>query len=247
MRILVTGVLLDLDGTLLDHDGAAHAAFLSACAGWLPNADRVMRDAAVGTWKVLEVRYMQQFLNGAMTFQEQRRARVRGILDAYGDGSGRRTDADLDALFDVYRKAYEAAWRPYDDVPEAMRVLCQAPGGVAVLSNGDRRQQEAKLAAVGLDPAPRLFVPADLGAAKPERASFLGACAAMGWDPADVVHVGDNLATDALAARSAGLAGCWLQRGPAGGHPVDPPMLRIARIRALTELGDILRWRVATS
>ena len=35
MRIPVTAVLLDLDGTLLDHDGAAHTAFVGACATWL--------------------------------------------------------------------------------------------------------------------------------------------------------------------------------------------------------------------
>jgi putative hydrolase of the HAD superfamily len=240
VRIPVTAVLLDLDGTLLDHDGAAHTAFVGACATWLPELDRVTRDAAADTWKAIEVTYMQQFLDGAMTFQEQRRARVRGVLDAHGGGRGRWQDADLDALFGGYLKEYEAAWRPFDDVPEAMQFLHQAPDGVAVLSNGDRRQQEAKLAALGLDPAPRLFVPADVGAPKPEPASFLGACATMGWDPADVVYVGDNLTTDAVAARSAGLAGCWLQRRPTGGHQADPS---IPRISSLTDLRDILQWR----
>lgn len=240
MRIPVSAVLLDLDGTLLDHDGAADAAFLGACAEWLPASDPSTWDAAADTWRSVEATYMQRFLDGTMTFQEQRRARVRSVLDAHGAGSVPRTDADLDALFTVYLKQYEASWRAFDDVPAAMRFLRQAPGGVAVLSNGDRRQQEAKVAALDLDPAPRLFVPADVGAPKPDPGSFHGACAAMGWDPADVVYVGDNLTTDAVAARSAGLVGCWLRRRPDGGHQADPS---IPWVTTLLDLPQVLRWR----
>ncbi len=76
--------------------------------------------------------------------------------------------------------------------------------GVAILSNGDRGQQESKTAALNLSLAPRLFVPSDVGAAKPARDSFLGACTAMNWAPANVLYVGDNLRTDATAAADAG-------------------------------------------
>jgi putative hydrolase of the HAD superfamily len=240
MTIEVHAVLLDLDGTLLDHDGAAAAAFLAACAEWLPELDPAGRQEALVAWQRLEISCMQAYLDGTMTFRDQRRARVRGIL---GDHPDPLTDADIDELFTVYLKHYEASWARYDDVDAAMRLFRQAPGGLAVLSNGDRAQQEAKMAALGLDPLPRLFVPADVGASKPEPASFLGVCATMGWNPSTVLYIGDNLRTDALGAARAGLHGCWLERRPTGATDVPVGILRVSDLAAV---GSAVHWSSRT-
>jgi putative hydrolase of the HAD superfamily len=240
MTVAVNAVLLDLDGTLLDHVGAASAAFLTVCADWLPTLNEQDRKAALTVWQALETEHMQRFLEGAATFQGQRRARVRGVLEAHGRDTCDLSDADVDVTFSRYLKEYEAAWTPFDDVAAVMPFLWEAPGGVAILSNGDRRQQEAKVAAIGMHPSPRLFVPADVGAPKPEPASFRGACAAMGWEPAKVLYIGDDLATDARAAVRAGLLGCWLDRRPAGRSDEEADTLRIS---SLLQLPERIVWR----
>jgi putative hydrolase of the HAD superfamily len=145
MTMRVKAVLLDLDGTLLDHKGAAQAAFLAACVRWLPDLDEEARQEAHTEWQRLEAVHMRAYLDKAMTFQEQRQARLRGVLSAYGRDAAAVSDDQADDLFTVYLRHYEKSWVAYSDVPEAMRFLGEAPAGVVVLSNGDRQQQEAKL------------------------------------------------------------------------------------------------------
>ncbi|MBA3489344.1 MAG: HAD hydrolase-like protein, partial [Longispora sp.] len=163
MTTRVRAVLLDLDGTLLDHKGAAQAAFLTACVQWLPDLDEQERQEAHAEWQRLEAIHMRAYLNKAVTFQEQRRTRLRGVLSAYGQDAMAVSDAKADELFTIYSRHYEKAWTAYDDVPEAMDFLGTAPAGVAVLSNGDRLQQEAKLASIGLTLKLPLFTPSDVG------------------------------------------------------------------------------------
>jgi putative hydrolase of the HAD superfamily len=195
------------------------------------------RLAALGLWQSLEEVYMKAFLNKRMTFQEQRRARLRGVLEGYGTDVSALDANELEALFTFYLKEYEAAWRPFDDVADTLTYLRGAPGGTAILSNGDRRQQEKKVAALDCTPSPRLFVPADLDAAKPDPASFLGACASMGWEPGTVLYVGDNPETDARPARNAGLRACWLNR-----HGAPARFDGIPEIPSLTALTELLEW-----
>lgn len=220
-------VLLDLDGTLLDHKGAAEAAFLAACLHWLPDLDEGARHEAHAEWQRLEAVHMRAYLDKKMTFHEQRRARLRGVMSAFGRHAAAVSDDHADELFTVYLRHYEKSWTAYSDVPEAMRFLGGAPAGVAVLSNGDRTQQEAKLASLGLPSTPRLFTPSDVGASKPSPASFLGACEQLGWRPSEILYVGDDLQGDAMAAAGAGLRGCWLDRQQADIAEVPEGIFRV--------------------
>jgi putative hydrolase of the HAD superfamily len=239
----VKAVLLDLDGTLLDHKGAARTAFLAACAHWIPNLDEEARQEAHTEWQRLEAVHMRAYLDKAMTFQEQRRARLRGVLSAYGRDAAAVSDDQADDLFAVYLRHYERSWAGYSDVPEAMRFLGGAPAGVAVLSNGDRLQQEAKLASLGLTSIPPLFTPSDVGASKPHPASFLGACERMRWEPSEVLYVGDDLQGDAMAAVGAGMRGCWLDRQWTDAAEAPSGILRVHSLLdlATADLFDLSR------
>jgi putative hydrolase of the HAD superfamily len=232
--------MLDLDGTLLDHESASRDAFSEICSQWLPRLDREHRSKALETWRALEKKYMQRYLDGHLSFQEQRRGRVRELLACHAERPINQPDSYFDALFYEYPCLYEASWRPFRDVSPGMKYLWNVPGGVVVLSNGDRAQQRAKVRALRLVPEPTLFVPEDTGAAKPDPASFLNACRRMGWDPANVLYIGDNLMSDAVAAMRAGLMGCWLARTSSpDAHSADG----VVRISGLLELKDIIEWQ----
>lgn len=246
MATRVRAVLLDLDGTLLDHKGAAQSAFLAACVQWLPELGEETLHEGHTEWQRLETVHMRAYLDSAMTFQEQRRARLRGVLSAFGRDASEVSDDQADDLFTIYLRHYEKSWAAYNDVPEAMRILAGAPAGIAVLSNGDRQQQEAKLASLGLDSAPPLFTPNDLGASKPDPASFLGACERMGWEPSEVLYLGDDLQGDAVAAAGAGLRGCWLDRQRADEIEVPAGILRVHSLLDLVT-ADILDCSTAYS
>ncbi|GAA3339216.1 HAD family hydrolase [Amorphoplanes nipponensis] len=217
-------VLLDLDGTLVDHDGAAAAGL----RGWLPALGLVATDEAIARWAAVQEPHLAAWRDGRITFAEQRRRRLRDYLGADG------ADAELDELFAGYVTHYESAWRAFDDAAGALAALAAAGVATAVLTNGTRGQQLRKLSRTGLaDRAGPVFTVDDLGAAKPHAAAFHRACERWGHPPAAVLSVGDNHALDVLGARAAGLSAVHLDRYGRG--PADEPH-RIASLRDLPPL-----------
>ncbi|MDO5052399.1 MAG: HAD family hydrolase [Pseudoclavibacter sp.] len=224
-------LLLDLDGTILDHERANRSAILSVMA--TAGITGSNPDESVSLWRDLEAEHFQRYLDGELDFEEQRVVRVRAFLESLG-----RTERDRTALlrwFEDYRTAYEEAWHPFADVRpflEGVASLDAAPA-LAVVTNGDQRQQASKLEALGLGRLP-LHASGQIGARKPDRAIFVHACEALGVSPADTWFVGDNYEADAVGAVHAGLFGVWLDRR-GDTDPCSQPA------RAATLL-DVLEW-----
>ncbi|RIJ61971.1 HAD family hydrolase, partial [Clavibacter lycopersici] len=213
-------VLLDLDDTLVDHRGAVADGITAhlAARGLLDASDAAERDRAVALWVALEEEHYHRYLAGELDYQGQRRARVRGFLAAWGSGPGAALDGDdaaTDAWFGGYLAGYEASWRTLPGAVAALDEIGRRHPGVrfGVVTNGERSQQEPKIAAAGLtarlDP---VVCSGDLGFTKPDPRIFLLACREAGADPADAVMVGDRLRTDALGAADAGLGGIWFDQ-----------------------------------
>ncbi|OUE27259.1 HAD family hydrolase [Clavibacter michiganensis] len=264
-------VLLDLDDTLVDHRGAVADGITAhlAARGLVDASDAAERDRAVALWVALEEEHYHRYLAGELDYQGQRRARVRGFLAAWGSDDATDLavaiaddDAATDAWFGGYLAGYEASWRTLPGAVAALDEIARRHPGVefGVVTNGERSQQEPKIAAAGLtDRLSPVVCSGDLDFTKPDARIFRLACAEAGVDPSDAVMVGDRLRTDALGATDAGLAGgIWLDpdagtadpaRDPAGdperGWPDVPPEDReraeragIVRITALGQLAD---------
>jgi putative hydrolase of the HAD superfamily len=223
--VKLRGVLLDLDGTLVDHEGAAAAGL----RGWLPFLGMEATAAEIARWETVQEPHLAAWRDGRIGFAEQRRRRVRDFLGVAG------TDAELDGLFAGYLVHYESAWRAYDDVVDGLAVIAAAGLVTAVLTNGARGQQLRKLSRTGLgDRVGPVFTVDDLGVAKPHADAFRKSCARWGFAPGEVLSVGDNHALDVLGARAAGLSAVHLDRhgrGPAG---------ETQRVPSLRELGPHL-------
>ena len=220
--VRLRGVLLDLDGTLVDHDSAADAGLRA----WLPSLGLAATDEAVARWIALQEPHLAAWRAGTISHAEQRRRRLREFRGTHG------SDAELDELFAGYLRHYEAAWRAYDDTADALRMVAAAGLATAVLTNGATVQQNKKLARTGLSGlAGPVFAVDDLGVAKPDPEAFRRACERWGLAPDEVLSVGDNHALDVVAARAAGLHAAHLDRLGAG--PFDEP----CRLTGLRELG----------
>lgn len=222
----VTGILIDLDGTLLDHETAA----ARAVADW----SHTVRDwsgsddDAIGLWRLLEAQHFGQFEAGVCSFTEQRRRRVRGFSPSLSGV----TDAEADAAFAGYLARYEANWLAFPDAAPFVERALSAGVPVGVLTNGDQRQQAAKLDRIGVSRPPvKLFASSALGFAKPDRRSFRLACAGLGTRPSSTVMIGDDYTKDVLAARAAGLQTIHLDRRPGP--------LAAGSVGSLTELLDL--------
>ena len=208
----VVAVLFDLDGTLLDHEGAAGEALQL----WLPSLGLTADDEFLERWLLVEQRHLADWRAGRITWDEQRRRRLREMLPAEAVGT---TDEAADALFAGYLGAYEASWRVFEDVRAVLDILERRQVRLGVLTNGTIRQQQAKLTAVGLaDRFEFVLTTEELGAAKPDPVVYLAACDRFDLRPAHVLHVGDLPDLDVTAAEAAGLHAVLIDRADQHQH-----------------------------
>lgn len=116
-------------------------------------------------------------------------------------------------------------FRPYGEVPGALRALRAAGLGLVVLSNWDVSLHD-QLAAAGLAPLLDGAVSsAEAGAGKPHPDSYRRALDVAGVEPAAAVMVGDSPDTDVAGALALGMPAVLVDRrggalAPAGAHRV---------------------------
>ncbi|MFC6061395.1 HAD family hydrolase [Streptomyces ochraceiscleroticus] len=226
----IRAVLWDVDDTLFDYANADQVGMQAhlLAEGLLDGYPSV--EQALTRWKELTELHWRRFEGGGVTFEAQRRDRVRDFL-----GTPSMSDEDADGWFGRYLAHYEAAWALFPDTLPVLELLA-AEYRHAVLSNSSVRNQDRKLRVLGVrDRFEALVCAADLGIAKPAAGAFHAACEALGLPPAEVAYVGDQPDIDAGGAVAAGLTGIWLDRRGLGGRP------ELIRITGLNQLPGLLR------
>lgn len=220
-------VVFDLDGTLLDHRRSTRAGLTS----WLEAQGLHWSEEIEQAWFAAEEEHFGSWRRGEISHAEQRRRRLRSFLPVIG----RPVDeAALEDVFLEYLEAYRAGWVGFDDVDDGVDEVARRGLATAVLTNGTRELQEAKLAALGvLDRIGPVLCAAELGVAKPRPEAFAAVCDRLELPAEAVLYVGDEHEVDVLGARAAGLRAVLVDRGQA--DPVD----EAARI---TSLRDLPRW-----
>jgi len=224
----VSGVLFDLDDTLVDHRGAVERGLRVWLAGLGLDG---MLEEHVERWFTLEAFHYDRFLRGEISHLEQRRVRIRGFFGS----CDLRDDAVADDVFAGYLACYRAAWSPFTDAGAALARVRALGLPVGILTNGDQSAQEEKVRRTGLASyAVPVYASSSLPAAKPDPRAFHAACADLGVDPSGMVMVGDSLRHDVEGARAAGMAGVLIDR--IGRYRADE-VLGVDRISSLAELG----------
>lgn len=219
-------VLFDIDDTLIDHTNAVATgvAALHAELGVMSEPS-VFRER----WVAAMREHFPRYLRGELTYEEQRRARLRQTVDPS------LSDADADDLFQHYFSAYRASWSLFPDVLSCLAALSSHTLGI--VSNGNGLEQREKLEWTGIaDRFQSVVISGDCGHAKPDTEIFHLACRGAACRRQDAVYVGDLYEIDAVGARAAGLAGVWLDRQLVRRPDHDPPI-----IRGLDELPGLLR------
>lgn len=217
-------VLFDLDDTLVDQETAAREAVVR----WV--AQRGLAgtpEETAARWALVSEHHYRRYQLRELTFEEQRRARVREFLPE----AELATDEAADRAFADYLALYEAAWRVFPDAVPTLRRARRAGLAVGILTNGDHAHQTLKLELTGLtDEVDRLVASSTLSAAKPDPAAFREACALLDADPARTLMVGNSLEHDVHGAREAGLEAVLLDRHDAHADA------EVTRVRGLDEL-----------
>jgi putative hydrolase of the HAD superfamily len=132
------------------------------------------------------------------------------------------------------RRAMLAAleFAPYPDAAPALEELRAAGVKLVIASNWDCSLPDWLEPLGLLDLVDAVVTSADVGAAKPDPALFLGALEHAGVPPEEAVHVGDSLDNDVGGARAAGIRALLLVR-----HG-EPPA-GVETVRSLAELPSL--------
>ena len=220
-------VLLDLDDTLLDHDACERAAVAATLAAFdLPGDGQV-----VDTYVRHNAELWERYRDGAIAPEVLRTERWDRTLRAI-ERSG-----DVPAISAHYLEQFAATGALLPGAAEALWWLARR-ARVAICTNGFRSVQQQRLAATGLDVLVHAFVSSEeAGVAKPDPTSLhlaLERLGSSGADPARVVVVGDQLATDVAAGHALGAHTVWIAPDdavvPAG---LREPHLRVAALAAV--------------
>jgi putative hydrolase of the HAD superfamily len=200
-------IFFDIDETLIQNKAAERRA---AEAFYLRHRELLQEalDRFLCRWKALTEQNVRRYLAGELSFQGQRRERIRQVFK----GRLSLSDSEADTVFDFYLRVYEANWALYPDALSCLAELGDA--GLGIVSNGDAVQQRQKLESLGI--AERfevILISGDRGVSKPDPQIFVDACRAAGRRPSRCWHVGDDLEADYGGSTAAGLNGIWLNRG----------------------------------
>ena len=221
-------IFFDIDETLLNNSAAERAA---AAQFYDLHKDVLQEpvEAFIDRWQTLTEHNIQRYLAGELSFQGQRRARLRQVFASKRSLS----DAEADLIFETYLHLYENSWILFPDVEDCLNELNGRQLGI--ISNGNAAQQKQKLHSLGIiDRFSTIVISGEVGITKPAREMFQLACQKAAMPPSGCWHIGDNFKVDALGSISAGMNAIWLNRNG------QKPCSDIPTIKSLSELGDKL-------
>jgi putative hydrolase of the HAD superfamily len=221
-------IFFDIDDTLLDNQGAEIAAAIEFHQLY-SNVFQEPSDEFAYNWRRITEKHVQRYLFGELSFQEQRRERLKEIFSH----DRILTDDEADNIFQEYLEAYERNWELFPDVMPSLEQLSKIRLGI--ISNGDSSQQIQKLIATGIrEQFSVIAISEDIGTSKPDAMIFLKACRAAEVSPSECWHIGDNIEADFKGSLSAGLKGIWLNR-----NGIDS-VKDVKAIKSLSELKKII-------
>jgi putative hydrolase of the HAD superfamily len=213
----VRALLVDLDDTLLDYSGGVDACWEAACAAAAPAVEQgallaALLEARQWLWSDPE-RHRRERVDmlGAWTKIAAR------ALEACGSADPRRAAA----IAEVYAEGRRRAWRLFPEAPAFLARLRERDVPLALVTNGDARQQRDKIERHDLDRwFDAILIEGEMGYGKPDEVVYREALRRLGVAATDAWMVGDHIEFDVGAPQRLGLRGVWVDRAGAG-VPVD--------------------------
>jgi putative hydrolase of the HAD superfamily len=207
-------ILLDLDDTLLDDRGATAKGFEAFWSAHRQKCAYATEEKALDAWRAVARRHWVRYENGQLSFQEQRRWRIR---DFFGEAL---EDAEADAAFLVYQQVYEASWKLLPDVSEFLLRTRNLPK--VIITNGDRETQRRKVEVTGLPGHVRAVItPGDCGHWKPSAGIFKAATELLRAPPEHCLMIGDDQVRDVEPAIALGMSSFRVEAGVPGRALLD--------------------------
>jgi putative hydrolase of the HAD superfamily len=192
-----TALLIDLDDTLVDDRGAMAKSVLK-----FREKHRLVQneddDSLVARWDKVGREVWQLLALGEVTFQEQRRIRLRRVF------LPNLTDYEADTIFEDYLTFYEQSWSLLPGADEFLAATAHLPR--VIVTNGHRPQVQRKLEKCGLAGQFKgVVTPDDCGARKPDAEIFTYALNLLRVQAFEVLMIGDDFEIDIKPALAIGM------------------------------------------
>ena len=222
MNTAVTGLIFDLDNTLLDRNATFFKVAESFYAEHLSGKTSVTREDAVAAM----MRWDEDGYTDRATMFE------RWVTE------WPETGLDVEAVMEWYRAAMARHVKPDLEVNDFLASLNERGLPWGIVTNGSSNQH-VKCRAAGLTRlAPFIIVSEEAGYAKPDPRIFRDALQATGIKkPSQVMFVGDNPIADIDGSKRCGMQAAWVQRGRQYPTDLQPPD---HIIDCVTEVQDII-------
>jgi putative hydrolase of the HAD superfamily len=204
----MTFVYFDLDRTLIDHDSAERQAVQQFHERFHERIDE-SKSGFVTRWREVAERFWEQYHEGTISYWQQKRERVRTLLDRDED---ELPDEEADEILNWYLKHYKAACELFPDARNCLDQLREVVD-LGILTNGGKDLQYDKLQRTEImDYFDPIVCSDQVGIAKPNEGIFQTACRRADRDPAEVIYIGDSVELDVTPANQYGMTGIWLNR-----------------------------------
>jgi putative hydrolase of the HAD superfamily len=143
-----------------------------------------------------------------------------------------QTEACFDDLYEQFGQPQN--WSVFDDVADCLIDLQAHDLSLAVASNFDHRLHSVLNGLSEVKSLTTRFVSSEIGFRKPAAQFFSAVCQQLGFPPAEVLFVGDDLTNDIQGATDTGCSAVWIDRR----QQLCPESVR--RVARLTEVAALL-------
>ena len=229
-------LLVDLDDTLLDYSGGVDECWTAACK-------TVAGPAGIDTATLVEaIRKSRRWFWDDPERHRRERVDMMGAwrkIVVHGlDSVGAPSPELAAAVAEDFAARRWAAMSLFPGVPETLERLRRHAVPMALVTNGDTRQQRLKIERYGLGAFfDVIVIEGEFGAGKPEEIVYRHALERLGVPAGQAWMVGDHIEWDVAAPQRLGLTGVWVDRAGAG-LPADASVHPHRIVREFRELLD---------
>lgn len=217
-------VLFDADDTLFHFDGSLGLRAL------FERHQAAYSDAEFAAFQQLNKPLWERYAQGLVSAEQVQVERFVGLAERFAVRAELLNEQFISAMAELCQPLPGAV-----ELVHALREQVQ----LGIITNGFTELQDRRMQRVGFDQHFELLVISEqVGVAKPHIDIFEHAFARMQQPPRErILMVGDNLHTDILGGRNAGIHTCWLNHH---GKPIPEDLQPTYAVKDLHQLHQLL-------